>query len=170
MANDEIKELLANLMTELEEQKTEMSTLQQRLSEVMASANSSNDLVTAWVNTKGILIQLKFHPEAVERAGGLDGLGRHVTEATQKAAQLAQAQVDEIMAPTKERVQGLPQMAEIFPGLPAIDDFIPQPVEPSTAPPDSPDRSPSGATDGEEHYENVEEPRSGRRSTWDQAW
>ncbi|MYR07536.1 YbaB/EbfC family DNA-binding protein [Gordonia sp. SID5947] len=170
MANEEMKEMLHGLLQDLEKQKADMSTLQQRLAAVTASATSSDDLVTAWVNTKGILIQLKFHPDAVDRAGGLSNLGRYITEATQKAAQQAQTQMDEIMAPMKARMDTLPQISEMFPGLPDLDDFVPEPVAPSTEPPDSPKRVASDVADPEEHYEELDETRPRGKGPLDQAW
>lgn len=169
MANDEMQEMLHNLQADLAKQKADMATLQQRLAAITARASSSEDLVTAWVNTKGILIQLKFHPEAVERAGGLSNLGRYITEATQKAAQEAQKQVDGVMAPMKARVADLPKLSDMFDGLPDLDDFVPEPVEPSTQPPDSPSRpAPSYADD--DHYEDVDQDRRPKRGPLDQAW
>ena len=110
MANEAMKEMLQELLQDFEKQRDDMSTLQSRLTSVMTHATSSGDLVTAWVNAQGVLIQLKFHPEAVERAGGLESLGRYVTEATQKAAQQAKAQLDEIMEPMKARMEAMPHI------------------------------------------------------------
>ncbi|MGV9712482.1 YbaB/EbfC family nucleoid-associated protein [Gordonia sp. NPDC003424] len=169
MPNEEMKDMLHDLLADLEKQKADMSTLQQRLAAVTASASSSEDLVTAWVNTKGVLIQLKFHPDAVERAGGLSNLGRYITEATQKAAQEAQKQVDGIMGPIKERVGNLPKMSEMFAGLPDLDDFVPEPVDPSIESPDSPVR-PSSPYAEDEHYEDVDDDPRARRGPLDQAW
>ncbi|MFW0796543.1 YbaB/EbfC family nucleoid-associated protein [Gordonia sp. CPCC 205515] len=169
MANEEMKEMLHTLLADLEQQKADMSTLQQRLASVTASASSAEDLVTAWVNTKGILIQLKFHPDAVDRAGGLSNLGRYITEATQKAAQEAQKQVDAIMAPMRQRVGDLPKLSDMFEGLPDLDDYVPEPVDPSTEPPDSPSRPVSPYAE-DEHYEEVERDRRSRRGPLDQSW
>ncbi|MFW0786288.1 YbaB/EbfC family nucleoid-associated protein [Gordonia sp. CPCC 206044] len=170
MANEEMKEMLHTLLQDLDEQKADMSTLQQRLAAVTASASSTDDLATAWVNAKGILIQLKFHPDAVERAGGLTNLSRYITEATQKAAQAAQRQIDEIMAPMKARMDKLPKMSELYPGLPDLDDFVPEPVDPSIEPPDSPSRSVDTFADPDEHYEDLDDARPVKRGPLDQAW
>lgn len=169
MANDEMKEMLQGLLQDLDAQRADMATLQQRMASVIGSATSSADLVTAWVNTRGILIQLKFHPEAVERAGGLESLGRYITEATQAAAQQAKAKVDEIMAPMKARMDKMPQLSEMFPGLPDSSDYFPEPVEPSTEPPDSQARSTNVSPNGDEYYEDVEERPQSRQGLYG-AW
>ncbi len=156
MANEAMKEMLHELLQELAQQREDMSTLQQRLAAVMGTAKSTNDLVTAWVNARGILIQLQFHPDALERAGGLDALGRHITQATQKAAQEVKLQIDEILGPMRDRVKAMPQLSEMFPGIPDIDDYIPEPVEPSTEPPFSPERQ-TPVDDDDEYYESLEQ-------------
>lgn len=170
MANEAMKEMLHELLQDFEQQKQDMSTLQERLTSVMTQARSTGDLVTAWVNAQGVLIQLKFHPEAVERAGGLEALGRYVTEATQKAAQQAKAQLDEIMAPMKARMESLPHINEMFPGMPDPADFIPEPVSPSLAPPDSPERSVVNTADSGEHYEELSERRPRTSGPVNKAW
>lgn len=171
MANEEIKELVHGLVADLEAQQTQTATLNQRLAAVLESASSTGDLVTAWVNAHGILIQVKFHPEAVERAGGLEGLGRYVTEATQKAAQQAKSRADEITEPLRAGFDKLPKLSDIFPGMPDPDEFIPTPVDPSLAPPDAEERVTGGAVfDSEEHYEDIEQSRPVRRGPFDQAW
>lgn len=168
MANEQMKEMLHELLEDLEKQKADMSTLQQRLAAITASATSTNNLVTAWVNTKGILIQLRFHPNAVEKAGGLSNLSRYITEATQKAAQEAQVKQNEVLAPMRERMKKLPKMSELYPGLPDVNDFVPKPVSPSVEPPDSPARAASPGS--KEHYEDVEDSRQSGRGPIDTAW
>lgn len=183
MANEQAKELLHSLLDTLEEQKRDMATLQERLAAVVGKAWSTGDLVGVWVNAQGVVIQTKFHPEAMERAGGPAALARYVTEAAQKAAQAAQKTRDEIMAPLQRRMDGLPQMSEIFPGLPDAKDFVPEPVNPSLAEPDSSDRpvpilgSPGSVADqsqvrddeAHEYYEEVET-RPQRHSLHEPTW
>ena len=171
MANEEMKDMLGSLLEDLAAQQRDMATLQQRLAAVTASANSTDDLVTAWVNTQGIVISLKFHPDAVDRAGGLENLGRYIVEAVQQAAQNASAQVQEITAPMQARVDGMPQMSELFPGIPDAKDFLPEPVDPSLAPPDAPERDAASELPPEgEHYEEVEDLSPPQTGPVDRSW
>ena len=170
MVNEQAKELVNSLMETLREQQRDLSTLQERMAAITAAASSSQDLVRATVNSRGIVIQVQFHPDAVERSGGLAALGRYVTEAVQRAAQDAQSQVDELMAPMRERVEGLPQASEMFPGMPDADDFIPEPVDPSLAPPDAPERNRALSTDPDEFYGEMEQVRRQPDGPIDRSW
>nr|WP_212763557.1 YbaB/EbfC family nucleoid-associated protein [Gordonia araii] len=157
-------------METLREQQRDSAQLQERMAAITATARSSQDLVEASVNSRGIVIEVKFHPEAVERSGGLAALGRYVTEAVQKAAQDAAAQVDELMAPTRSRLEGLPQANELFPGMPSPSEFIPEPVEPSLAPPNSPERQTTAADDPDVYFAEVETVERSDSSPIDRSW
>ncbi|WP_394613709.1 YbaB/EbfC family nucleoid-associated protein [Lentzea sp. JNUCC 0626] len=116
---DQMNTMLANL-------ERQTAGLKQAQAEAMAKvgrATSPDGLVEVTVNAGGIVTGVTFAPAAFTRSTP-EKLGQSVVATIQQAALHAREQADALLSPFTEDVPDLP---DIFPGMPSIKDLIPAP-------------------------------------------
>ncbi len=121
-----------SLLDGLNRQTAALQSAQAQAGEVTSQATSADGLVTVTVNAVGIVTDVQFAPSAFDRSTP-DRLARSVVAVIQQAAADAQQKVDAVLAPVRGN---LPDLPDVFPGAPALQDLLPvnrrpqQPPEP----------------------------------------
>jgi DNA-binding protein YbaB len=110
---------------------------QRQWAQLTASASAEEDRVTVTVNADGVIIDLRFAPEADELT--LDELAQAVVSATQDAARQVKQDGERVRTGMRERLwaeqAALPRMPEIVAKMPEVLARLPKPPEVSTARP-----------------------------------
>lgn len=133
MVNERLAADTATMLEGLRAQMNDIAELQQRRSELTATASVGQDRVQVTVNADGMVVETVFG----ERAGDLsyEELAEYVTVAAQAAMQGVQNRSRELMQPLLEHRNRLPKLSEIIEGVPDLADILPVPPTPSTEPP-----------------------------------
>ncbi|NKX88717.1 YbaB/EbfC family nucleoid-associated protein [Nocardia coubleae] len=135
MTNEHAKAQMEDILETVQQQLRAIGQVQQDRAKLVASA-TVRKRVTVTVNADYKVIETKF-------ASDIDDLtyteiAKAVTEAAQQAAAEVARKTRELMAPVQTERARLPKLTELVEG---IGDFtIPQPVEASLEPPNSPER------------------------------
>ncbi|MDO3647293.1 YbaB/EbfC family nucleoid-associated protein [Nocardia mangyaensis] len=158
MANEHAKAQMADILETVQEQMRAIAQVQQDRAKIVASA-TVRKRVTVTVNADYKVIETKFTPDIDDLT--YTEIAKAVTEAAQQAATEVARKTQEMMAPLQQERARLPKITEL------VDDMegfaIPQPVEASLAPPNSPEREPGSAPEREE---NTERARTATDSSW----
>jgi len=133
------------MLANLERQTAELKQAQAEAMAKVGRATSQDGLVEVTVNAGGIVTGVTFAPAAFERSTP-EKLGQSVVATIQRAASAAREQVDAVLAPYQENVPDLP---DLFPGMPSLKDLIPTPppVVPPAAPRQDDDEPPESFMD-----------------------
>ncbi|WP_336085372.1 YbaB/EbfC family nucleoid-associated protein [Nocardia sp. SSK8] len=137
MANEHAKAQMADILETVQEQMRAIAQVQQDRARIVASA-TVRKRVTVTVNADYKVIETKFTPDIDDLT--YTEIAKAVTEAAQQAATEVARRTQELMAPLQRERARLPKITELVDDM---DEFaIPQPVEASLAPPNSPEREP----------------------------
>jgi DNA-binding protein YbaB len=133
------------MLANLERQTAELKQAQAEAMAKVGRATSQDGLVEVTVNAGGIVTGVTFAPAAFERSTP-EKLGQSVVATIQRAALAAREQADAVLAPYQENVPDLP---DLFPGMPSLKDLIPTPppVVPPAAPRQDDDEPPESFMD-----------------------
>ncbi|MQY24076.1 YbaB/EbfC family nucleoid-associated protein [Nocardia macrotermitis] len=138
MVNERLAADTATMLEGLQAQMRGIAELQQRRSELTATASVGEDRVQVTVNADGMVVQTKFGHEAADLS--YEELAEYVTAAAQAAMRGVQNRSRELMQPLIERRSRLPKLSEIIEGAPDLEDILPPAPPPSTEPPQPRDR------------------------------
>ncbi|MFB7877973.1 MULTISPECIES: YbaB/EbfC family nucleoid-associated protein [unclassified Nocardia] len=158
MANEHAKAQMADILETVQEQMRAIAQVQRDRAQIVASA-TVRKRVTVTVNADYKVIETKFTPDIDDLT--YTEIAKAVTEAAQQAAVEVGRRTQELMAPLQRERARLPKITELVDDM---DGFaIPQPVEASLAPPNSPEREAGSALpdDGA-----VARPRTATDSGW----
>ncbi len=133
MVNERLAADVATMLEGLQDQMRGIADLQQRRSELTATASIGDDRVQVTVNADGMVVETKFGSEVSDLS--YEELAEYVTAAAQAAMQGAQNRSRELMRPLIERRSRLPKLSEIVEGAPDLEDILPPAPPPSTEPP-----------------------------------
>lgn len=124
------------MLANLERQTAQLKEAQAEAMAKVGRATSQDGLVEVTVNAGGIVTDVRFAPAAFERSTP-EKLAQSVVATIQRAALAAREQADAVLAPYQENVPDLP---DLFPGMPSLKDLIPAPppVVPPVVPPVAP--------------------------------
>ncbi|MEV0433789.1 YbaB/EbfC family nucleoid-associated protein [Nocardia sp. NPDC050413] len=135
MTNEHAKAQMEDILETVQQQLRAIGQVQQDRAKLVASA-TIRKRVTVTVNADYKVIETKFTPDIDDLT--YTEIAKAVTEAAQQAAAEVARKTRELMAPVQTERARLPKLTELVEG---IGDFtIPQPVEASLEPPNSPER------------------------------
>lgn len=158
MANEHAKAQMADILETVQEQMRVIAQVQQDRAKIVASA-TVRKRVTVTVNADYKVIETKFTPDIDDLT--YTEIAKAVTEAAQQAAIEVTRKTQVLMAPVQQERARLPKLTELVEDM---DEFaIPQPVEASLAPPNSPEREPDPTADAEV---DASRPRTATDSGW----
>ncbi|MFC4377444.1 YbaB/EbfC family nucleoid-associated protein [Nocardia halotolerans] len=144
MTNEHAKAQMADILETVQSQMRAIAQVQQDRAQITASA-TVRKRVTVTVNADYKVIETKFTPDIDDLT--YTEIAKAVTEAAQNAATEVARKTQELMAPIQSERARLPKITELVDGM---DDFaIPEPVEASLAPPNSPEREPNAPAEAE---------------------
>ena len=112
-----------SMLANLERQTAQLKQAQAEAMSKTGRATSQDGLVEVTVNAGGIVTGVTFAPSAFERSTP-EKLGQSVVATIQRAALNAREQADAVLAPYQE---GIPDLPDLFPGMPSLKDLIPTP-------------------------------------------
>lgn len=115
----QVDQMLANL----ERQTAQLKEAQAEAMAKVGRATSQDGLVEVTVNAGGIVTGVTIAPAAFERSTP-EKLGQSVVATIQQAALSAREQADAALAPYQ---QDIPDLPDLFPGMPSLKDLIPTP-------------------------------------------
>ncbi|MDQ4092588.1 MAG: YbaB/EbfC family nucleoid-associated protein [Actinomycetota bacterium] len=119
--NSAMRQQVNSLLAGLNRQSAALQKAQVQAAEVTGHASSADGLVTVTVNAAGIVTDVQFAPSAFDRSTP-DKLARSVVTVTQQAANAAQRQVEDALAPARGE---LPDLPDVVPGAPSLKDLLP---------------------------------------------
>jgi DNA-binding protein YbaB len=119
--NAAMRQQVNSLLAGLNRQFTALQEAQLQAAEVTGRATSADDLVTVTVNAVGIVTDVQFASSAFDRSTP-DKLARSVVTVAQQAANAAQQQVEDALAPARGE---LPDLPDVVPGAPSLKDLLP---------------------------------------------
>ncbi|MFD4432650.1 YbaB/EbfC family nucleoid-associated protein [Nocardia sp. NPDC058497] len=135
MTNEHAKAQMADILETVQKQMRVIAQVQQDRAKIIASA-TVRKRVTVTVNADYKVIETKFAPDIDDLT--YTEIAKAVTEAAQQAAAEVARRTQEMMAPIQSERARLPKITELVDDM---DGFaIPQPVEASLEPPNSPER------------------------------
>lgn len=120
--NAALRTQVDSMLANLERQTAELKQAQADAMSKVGRATSQDGLVDVTVNAGGIVTDVQFAPGAFERSTP-EKLARSVVQTIHQAAQAAREQADAALAPYTEDIPDLP---DLFPGMPSIKDLIPK--------------------------------------------
>lgn len=118
-ANYRMKRLVDSMLDGLDRQRADLPGACERLAVSRSSAWSSDQLVEVTVDAYGIVVEVELSAKAFETSTP-QRLARSITEAARTAAELAQQQRAQIIAPIIETTEGLLDLPDLFPGAPSL--------------------------------------------------
>lgn len=121
-ANAELKRMVNSLLDGLDDQAAAIPEVVERLSKSQSSAWSADQLVEVTVDAYGVVVDTRLAENAL-RSGPPERLAQSITEAARAAAQAAEKQRAQIIAPITDAAQGLPDLSDLFPGAPSLREF-----------------------------------------------
>ncbi|MDQ4009200.1 MAG: YbaB/EbfC family nucleoid-associated protein [Actinomycetota bacterium] len=133
--NAAMRQQVNSLLAGLNRQSAALQSAQTQAAEVTGRATSADGLVTVTVNAVGIVTDVQFAPSAFDRSTP-DKLARNVVAVTQQAADAAQRQVEDALAPARGE---LPDLPDVVPGAPSLKDLLPNMSWMSRSPQRSPE-------------------------------
>lgn len=101
-----------------EVQRSQLEDIREELSEVSATASSSDGSIEVTVDHSGVVTDVRLEPRALH--GAAADLGRAITEAARAAARQAHQQVTETIGPIEEIVGRMPDPDDLLPGAPSL--------------------------------------------------
>ncbi|MGW4770165.1 YbaB/EbfC family nucleoid-associated protein [Nocardia sp. NPDC004278] len=122
-----------DLMEDLKASVESVVRAQQEHALLTATATAAGKRVTVVVNANGVVIQTKFSADIAELTYA--EIATAITKAAQDAAAQMQRRTREMITELKRDQARLPKLSEFLPGVPDMENLIPQPPEVSTAPP-----------------------------------
>ncbi|MEU4319043.1 YbaB/EbfC family nucleoid-associated protein [Nocardia fluminea] len=135
MANEHAKAQMADILETVQTQMRAIAQVQQDRAKIIASA-TVRKRVTVTVNADYKVIETKFTPDIDDLT--YTEIAKAVTEAAQQASVEVARKTQALMAPIQSERARLPKITELVDDM---DGFaIPQPVEASLEPPNSPER------------------------------
>lgn len=133
--NAAMRQQVNSLLAGLNRQSAALQKAQVQAAEVTGSATSADGLVTVTVNAVGIVTDVQLAPSAFDRSTP-DKLARSVVTVTQQAANAAQRQVEDALAPARGE---LPDLSDVVPGAPSLKDLLPSMSSTNRRPHQSPE-------------------------------
>ncbi|MCU1640795.1 MAG: YbaB/EbfC family nucleoid-associated protein [Nocardia sp.] len=121
-ANDEMKRLVDTLLDGLDQRAADLPGICDRLATSRSSAWSADRRVEVTVDAYGIVLDVRLADNAFE-GGRPERLARSIKEAAVAAARAAHRRRDEILAPITETTAVLPDLTDLFPGMPRLPDI-----------------------------------------------
>ncbi|MFB8006015.1 YbaB/EbfC family nucleoid-associated protein [Nocardia sp. NPDC056000] len=121
-ANAELKRMVNSLLDGLDDQAAAIPEVVARLSTSQSSAWSADQLVEVTVDAYGVVVNTRLAENAL-RSGTPERLARSITEAARAAAQVAEKQRAQIIAPIADAAHGLPDLSDLFPGAPSLQEI-----------------------------------------------
>ncbi|WP_237755104.1 YbaB/EbfC family nucleoid-associated protein [Nocardia nova] len=121
--NDALRTQIDSLLETFEQQRRELTDVQQQLAATTAEAWSSDGLVRVVANVAGVVTEVQLIPEAFKRSTP-DKLGKSITEAAQAAAHRAGELSQQALAPIQQVAGDIPDLSDIVPGAPSIKDLM----------------------------------------------
>jgi DNA-binding protein YbaB len=133
--NAAMRQQVNSLLAGLNRQSAALQEAQIQVAEVTGRATSADGLVTVTVNAVGIVTDVQFAPSAFDRSTP-DKLARGVVTVTQQAANDAQRQVEDALAPVRGE---LPDLPDVVLGAPSLKNLLPNQLSTSRRPQQSPE-------------------------------
>jgi len=118
-ATDEMKRLVDTLMDGLDQQAADIPGVCERLATSRSTVRSSDRLVEVTVDAYGAVLEVRLADNAFTN-GQPKRLAVSITEAAKEAARVAELRRTEILAPLTEIGGGLPDLPDLFPGMPSL--------------------------------------------------
>lgn len=133
MVDDIAKAQLADLMDSVRSGVREIARVQRERARLTATGHGAGRRVEVTVDADGAVIETRLAPEADELSR--QELAAAVTAAAQDAAAQVRRRSRELMAALEPQHARMPKLSEFVPGMPDVQDLVPQPPEPPTTPP-----------------------------------
>jgi DNA-binding protein YbaB len=120
--NAAIREQVDSLLEKFNEQSRQLQEAQTAAAAATATVTSSDGLVTATVDSSGMLTKLEFAEKSFQRTDPAR-FARTVTETVRSAAMQVKQQMSDLMAPITE---GLPDLSDLVEGAPSLKGLMPK--------------------------------------------
>lgn len=119
--NASMREQVDSLMDQFHRQTERLQEAQAEAAQATATVTSSDGLVTATVDSSGILTNLEFTSAAFQRSDPKK-LAKTATETIRNAMLQVKQQVADLMSPMSE---GLPDLSDLIEGAPSLKGLMP---------------------------------------------
>lgn len=164
MTNEQAKADFAVIMDGVQQQMRTIAEIQQRRSELIATATARGKKVSVTVNADNKVVDVKFGPDVEELSYA--EIAKAVVDAAQRAGTEVAEKTARLMAPLQEQQAALPKLSDLLEGMEGLD--VPGTV---TAPTTRPGRGAQGFSDGSYVPGPEADDRSGRGgSVTDSSW
>lgn len=164
MTNEQAKLDFAAIMDGVQEQMRTIAQVQQRRSELIATATARGKKVSVTVNADNKVVDVKFGGDIEELT--YPEIAKAVVDAAQRACTEVADKTTHLMAPLQEQQAALPKLSDLVEGMDEID--IPGSVQAPTA---RPGRGAHTISDGSSVPDTGNAERTGRGgSVTDTSW
>ncbi|WP_433727827.1 YbaB/EbfC family nucleoid-associated protein [Nocardia sp. CA-129566] len=153
MTNEFAKAEMAAVLDEVQQQFRAIAKVQQRRSELTASA-TVRKRITVTVNADGTIIETKFASDIDELS--YTEIAKAVTEAAQQATAEVMRKAQELMMPLHDRRARLPKLSDLIEGMPDLSAEMPKAPKASLAPPNADERRAADDDSVPMEFSNVE--------------
>jgi DNA-binding protein YbaB len=134
-ANDHLKDVLAEVQGEFDQEMAEFGEVNRKLSEMKVHATSPNNLARVTVDSTGVVVNVEIAEDAYRRSTPKQ-LSQDLNATIRGAVEAVSEARAQITAPLKALVDKMPDLDEVVPGAPSLRDVRAQLAEQ----PDSPQR------------------------------
>ncbi|WP_280345120.1 YbaB/EbfC family nucleoid-associated protein [Nocardia neocaledoniensis] len=133
MANDAAYGRLEDLADTVREGMETIARAQLAQSRLTATATAAAGRVVVTVNAENVVIEVRFAENIGEL--GYEEIARAVTTATQDAAVAMRRKTRDLLDTLRADTARIPRLSEYLPGIPDVQDMIPEPPRAPVAPP-----------------------------------
>ncbi len=137
------EELLAEMMKSVQANMSSLRDAYQQRAQLTATGTAADKRVTVVLNADGVVIETRMDDDIVELEA--TEIAEAVTAAAQQAFAEMKRKTDELVAPMRERHQGMPKLSDLLPGIPEDLNSLPTPIVAPTSPLASVERKEPGA-------------------------
>jgi DNA-binding protein YbaB len=120
-ANNGMRNQLEHLLDSFERQQGRLADVFRELENARTQASSPDQSVEVTVDAAGVLTDLRLTAAAMRQTP--EQLSGAIVDATRAAARRAQQQAEALAAPVDDDLDGLPDLPDISPGAPSLNEI-----------------------------------------------
>jgi DNA-binding protein YbaB len=121
--NDAMRHDFAEMMAMVQDQMRDLSTMQQKRSQLAATAKAADGAVEVTVDAQGVVTGIVIDESYLDEFELAD-LGGHITGAAREAAQDVGRQAAALLAPSIERREAIRALSDIAVDVPELGDVL----------------------------------------------
>ncbi|WP_278264895.1 YbaB/EbfC family nucleoid-associated protein [Nocardia sp. AG03] len=133
MANEAARAQLEDLADTVREGMTAIARAQREQAQLTATATAAAGRVSVVVNAENVVIQVRFS----DNISDLDhsAIAKAITTAAQDAAAVMRRQTKDVLDTLRADTARIPRLSDFVPGMPDVQDMIPEPPRAPLTPP-----------------------------------